>query len=124
MAGFTPPSEFDRFRLVRSLAQGGMGDVWLYTDTKLERDVALKFIADPDPDDDDRERFLLEGQALAQIRHPNVVTVLDVSEVSAHPFLVTEFVPGAPLAQLDGPVRRTRLLELALGLAGGSCIGT
>jgi len=119
VAGINPPASFGQFRRVGSLAKGGMGDVWLFEDIDLHRTVALKFIADPQPDEERRERFVTEGLALARIAHPNVVTVHRVGEVEGLPYLMTEFVRGTPVKALATPMRRADLLELAIGLARG-----
>ena len=79
---WSPPStEFDGFCVLRPLGRGGMGRVYLGRDKLLRRPVALKFIAADNPDWAARERFLLEGRAIARLQHPNVVSIFRVGEV-------------------------------------------
>jgi serine/threonine protein kinase len=64
------------YRILEKLGQGGMGEVYLAEDTKLDRRVALKLLPDDFAADPARvERFRLEGRALAALDHPNIVTV-------------------------------------------------
>src|SRR5579872_1324455 len=67
---WSPPEEFDEFRLVRPLGGGAMGQVYLAHDTLLDRPVAVKFMhgaIDPEA----RARVLDEGRAIARLQHPN-----------------------------------------------------
>ena len=119
MPEWTPPSEFDGYRLVRPLGRGGMGQVFLGQDVLLERPVAVKFIAAPKPDEGHRQRFLLEGRAIARLSHPNVVAIHRVGEVEGHPYLVAEYVRGQPLDAVTKPLPWERVLRIARGLARG-----
>jgi formylglycine-generating enzyme required for sulfatase activity len=119
MPEWTPPSEFDGYRLVRPLGRGGMGQVFLGQDLLLERPVAVKFISAPDPDDAHRQRFLLEGRAIARLSHPNVVAIHRVGEVQGHPYFVAEYVRGQPLDTVTKPLPWERVLRIARGLARG-----
>jgi serine/threonine protein kinase len=69
-----------RYRITRPLGAGGMGRVWLAVDEALQRQVAIKKCAVPDGLSDDEQRLLrdwtvLESQAVARVRHPNVVRI-------------------------------------------------
>jgi formylglycine-generating enzyme required for sulfatase activity len=114
-----PPATFDEFRLVRPLGQGAMGVVYLAEDTKLRRQVAVKFIASHQPGARARERFQKEAQAIAQLKHPNVVTVFRTGEIGDHPYIVTEYLEGKELNKLTLPLPWRRALGLGLGLARG-----
>src|SRR5215813_10076156 len=110
---WSPPDQFDEFRLVRSLGGGAMGEVYLAHDTLLDRPVAVKFVraaADPAA----RARALDEARAIARLQHPNVVAIYRVAEVDGHPYLVSEYVPGRPLHELTRPVPSRAVLDLAL----------
>jgi eukaryotic-like serine/threonine-protein kinase len=115
---WSPPDEFEEYRLVRLLGRGTMGEVYLARDSLLDRPVAVKFVqAAEDPAA--RARFFDEARAIARLQHPNVVAIYRVAEVAGHPYLVSEYVRGRPLDQLDRPASSRQVLELALDLARG-----
>jgi formylglycine-generating enzyme required for sulfatase activity len=87
-----------------------MGRVYLYKDTKLQRDVAIKFVRELA----NRAAILSEAQAAAQVRHPGVVAIHEVDEESG--FIVFEYVDGQPLHACI-PVSSDRLLPLARDIA-------
>ncbi|HEX3759584.1 MAG TPA: SUMF1/EgtB/PvdO family nonheme iron enzyme [Kofleriaceae bacterium] len=113
-----PPDEFDEFRLVRSLGDGAMGQVYLAHDTLLDRQVAVKFVhaaADPAA----RTGVLDEARAIARLQHPNVVAIYRVAEVAGHPYLVSEYVQGKTLHELPRPMPWRMALDIAIDLARG-----
>src|ERR1044071_9579109 len=115
---WSPPPEFEEYRLVRLLSRGTMGEVYLARDSLLDRAVAVKFVqAAEDPAA--RARLFDEARAIARLQHPNVVAISRVTEVAGHPYLVSEYVRGRPLDQLDRPARSRQVLEIALDLARG-----
>lgn len=109
----------DEFRIRSRLGEGAMGHVYLAYDVSLDRQVALKFIAAPNPDLAARERLLIEARALARLQHPNVVTIYRVGEVEGRPYLAYEFVVGEPLDRVQRPLPWERVLEIAIGIARG-----
>jgi eukaryotic-like serine/threonine-protein kinase len=114
-----PPAVFDGYRLIRPLGAGAMGRVYLCNDSLLDRFVAIKFIAREDQAGRRRQRFLLEGRALARVVHANVVLTFRVGEVEDRPFLVSEFVPGQSLDRLPRPVPWRKLVDIGIGMARG-----
>ncbi len=87
-----------RFELIRSIAHGGMGQVYLARDTKLGRKVALKFLLQDDPEL--AQRFLIEARATAICTHENIVTIYEVGEHRGLPFMVLELLEGKTLSQV------------------------
>ncbi|MFE5587430.1 protein kinase [Kitasatospora sp. NPDC056531] len=95
----------DRYRLVRQLGEGGMGQVWEAQDETLGRNVAVKVISllagGGSRGGEARARFLREARITAQLQHPNIVTIHDLGEMGAGdervPFLVMELVRGEGL---------------------------
>jgi Tol biopolymer transport system component/predicted Ser/Thr protein kinase len=87
------------YRIVRKIASGGMGDVFLADDTTLDRQVALKTLP-PDlaGDPDRRTRLAREAKAIAALNHPNIVTVYSVERDNDLDFITMEFVQGRTLA--------------------------
>jgi len=112
----------DRFRLERSLGNGGMGEVFVATDTVLDRQVALKRLSPQLADDDAaRARFLREARALARINSPNVVGVFDAGG-DRDPYLVMELIGGTTLRnelRKDRRIEPERAARIAAGVAAG-----
>lgn len=117
-ATWSPPDVVDhRFYGLRPLGWGGMGDVYHALDEELGRNVALKFIREPDALA--RERFLREAEATAKLQHPNVVTVYDRGEVEGHLYIVMELVPGKSLCDVAKPMTWQEVVRIGVALSSG-----
>ncbi|MFP5297587.1 MAG: protein kinase domain-containing protein [Actinomycetota bacterium] len=111
----------DRYELTSEIGTGGMARVWKARDTRLNRDVAVKFL-DPNLCEDPEflVRFFSEAQSVARISHPAVVSVLDFGQDEDRPYLVMEFVEGGSVAELAGqPLSVERSLEIVAQAAAG-----
>jgi serine/threonine protein kinase len=112
-----------RYRIEEVLGRGGMASVYLARDGELERQVAVKVLAEHLADTPGfRERFLREARLAAQLSHPNVVQVFDVGEDAGRPFIVMEYVEGATLAEelkQRGKLDPAEVVDLALQVCGG-----
>jgi serine/threonine-protein kinase len=87
-----------RYRLESKLGSGGMSTVYLATDETLERDVAVKVLhAEISDQADQLERFRREARSVAQLSHPNIVSVIDAGEDGGHPYIVFEYIEGETL---------------------------
>ncbi|CAI9401728.1 serine/threonine-protein kinase [Aestuariimicrobium sp. T2.26MG-19.2B] len=113
----------ERYRLVRHVASGGMGQVWEALDDTLGRRVALKIMHPNSPDEAVlADRFRDEARFAAQLSHPNIVTIHDFVDFEGLSYLVMEFVDGPTLSRVLslGPMGpeavRTVLAELASAL--------
>src|SRR5215467_42858 len=96
----TPPQTIAHYRITTKLGEGGMGEVWRATDTKLSRDVAIKVLPESFAADPDRlARFTREAQVLASLNHPNIAQIYGVEDRA----LVMELVDGPTLAQRIRP---------------------
>jgi eukaryotic-like serine/threonine-protein kinase len=117
------PHALDRFAIVRILGRGGMGTVYLATDQRLGRQVALKVLNPEQVESDDRRaRFLREAKAAAAVRHPNVATIYEVDETAdGVPFIVMEYCEGETLSQRmrRHPLDSAELLQIARQIAAG-----
>jgi len=107
-----------RYRIEAVLGEGGMGTVYRARRLDLPMTVALKTLR-PDRADDAEfvARFLREGEALAKMRHPHVVDILDVGTHAGTPFLVMALLEGQSLAErlaTHGPIAPTALVDLML----------
>src|SRR3954471_17620732 len=117
--GWEPPDEFDDYVLVRRLGAGSGGIVWLAEDSVLARQVAIKFAAADRLGSAERQRFLIEARAAARVQHPNVVSIYRVGELGDRPFLITEFVRGRSLEQIEKPMPWERALAIGIDLSRG-----
>jgi len=92
--------DFDRYTSVTRIGQGAMGVVYKAFDQELKRWVALKMSPPIDPVTiRDTQRFRMEAQSMARLRHPNIVRVFDVKEYKGRPFLSMELMQGGSLDQ-------------------------
>jgi beta-lactam-binding protein with PASTA domain/predicted Ser/Thr protein kinase len=90
-----------RYHVRSSIAHGGMATVYLATDTRLDREVALKVMhADLARDDDFVGRFIGEAKSVAKLSHPNIVNVYDQGADGQYLYLAMEYVPGRTLRAL------------------------
>src|ERR1700678_837926 len=90
-----------RYHVRSRIAAGGMATVYLATDSRLDRQVALKVMhADLAPDADCRARFVGEAKSVAKLSHPNIVGVYDQGADGQYLYLVMEYVPGRTLRAL------------------------
>src|SRR6266568_9582679 len=97
----TSGTKLGPYEIQSSLGAGGMGEVYRATDTKLGRDVALKVLPGETAQYPERlGRFRREAKALAQLDHPNIVTIYSVEECDGIHFLTMQLVEGQPLERL------------------------
>src|SRR5947207_2320883 len=109
------------YQLIRLLGKGGMGEVFLAKDTRLDRHVALKLMsAELAGDPNQRLRFETEAKAASGLNHPNICTVHEVGESEDNrPFIVMEYVDGETLDKV-AQSRRVKIretLEIGIQLA-------
>src|SRR5437870_2651588 len=112
------------YRIVSKLGEGGMGEVYLAQDTKLDRKVALKILpADVAAHPDRMKRFVQEAKAASALNHPNIITIHEIDEWGSSPtiregvhFIATEFIDGETLRERmrSGPMKLGEVLEVAI----------
>jgi serine/threonine-protein kinase len=110
-----------RYELQELVGAGGMSNVFRAHDRLLERTVALKILHEQFGSDDDYvERFRREARSVAQLAHPNIVTVIDRGQQDGRQYIVFEFVEGQNLKQIvaHGPLPVGEALEFALQVGG------
>jgi serine/threonine protein kinase/tetratricopeptide (TPR) repeat protein len=102
-AAVAPGLQLGQYRIEAPLGEGGMGEVYRATDTKLGREVAIKVLPREFVNDPDRlARFRREAQLLASLNHPNIATLHGLEESGGSCCLVMELVPGETLAERLG----------------------
>ncbi len=100
-------STISHYRILQKLGAGGMGEVYLAQDTKLDRKVALKILpADVAADQTRMRRFVQEAKAASALNHPNIITIHEIEQLDSMNFIATEFIDGETLRQR---MRHTRI---------------
>ncbi len=110
------------YKITEKLGEGGMGVVYKAEDTKLERAVALKFLAAHLVSGEDvRKRFEREAKAAAALNHPNIYTVYEIDEVEGKTFISMAFIEGDALDKKieGGPLKLNDALDIAIQTAKG-----
>jgi hypothetical protein len=107
---------------LQPLARGGMGDVWVGHDTRLDREVAVKFVRFTDgvPENEIVRRFVRESRITARIRHPGVPAIFDVGTDDGKPYLVMERVHGISVSDLLAQEGRLSI-DWAATIAAQTC---
>ena len=119
------------YEILDKLGEGGMGAVYKALDTRLGRELALKFLpADVAANEERRLRFIREAQAASRLNHPNIITIYDIAEEGGDYFITMEYVQGKTLAEaipsgglpVLQAVRLAQQIAAALGKAHGAGI--
>jgi serine/threonine protein kinase/Tol biopolymer transport system component len=93
------PESISHYRILLKLGAGGMGEVYLAEDRKLDRKVAIKFLpAGSTADEQAKQRLILEARAAARLDHPNICSIYEVGEEDSRRFIVMQYVEGVTLA--------------------------
>src|SRR3989454_6821840 len=116
-----------RYEIRSQLGAGGMGEVYLALDARLDRKVALKVLpADVAAHPDRMKRFVQEAKAASALNHPNIITIHEIDEWGSSPtiregihFIATEFIDGETLRERmrSGPMKLGEVLEVAIQIA-------
>jgi serine/threonine protein kinase len=125
-----PGTKLGRYEIRSQLGAGGMGEVYLAQDTRLNRKVAVKILPSKLASDHDRmRRFVQEAQAAAALNHPNIAHIYEIGESENTHFIAMEFIDGHTLREMihGGPADLGKLLRYlqhaAEGLAKAHAVG-
>ena len=95
-----PGATVGSYQVLSFLSRGGMGEVYLAQDSRLNRKVALKLLPSTFTKDNDRlRRFAQEARAASALNHPNIITIYEIQQVNSTHIIATEFVEGETLRQ-------------------------
>ncbi len=116
-----PGTKLGQYEVQDFIGQGAMGRVYRAYHAQLERTGAVKVLQSIAPDPDTTARFRHEAQAIAQMRHPNILNVFDFGEFDGTPYMIVEFVPGGSLADRlgQGQLETAAALKYLKGIASG-----
>ncbi len=112
--------KISHYKIKRLLGKGGMGEVYLANDTKLDRRVALKILPPEFAEVKDRmKRFVREAKSASALNHPNIITIYEINEVDGTHFIAEEFIDGKTLNQYvkSNPLNFKSALEIAIQIA-------
>src|SRR5256884_8343137 len=113
----TSGTRLGRYEIRAKIGEGGMGEVYLAQDTKLDRKVALKILpADVAAHPDRMKRFVQEAKAASALNHPNIITIYEIDEADSFHFIATEFIEGQTLRNQTGGSRLSVTDALEVGV--------
>src|SRR5256884_3998183 len=113
-------TKLGRYEIRAKIGAGGMGEVYLAQDTKLDRRVALKILpAEVAAHPDRMRRFVQEAKAASALNHPNILTIHEIDESDTGHFIATEFIDGETLRERmrKGPLNVSEALDIATQIA-------
>ena len=114
------PETISHYRIISTLGKGGMGEVYLAEDTRLERKVAIKILP-PESSSDERAqvRLIREAKAVAKLDHPNVCAIYEVVQEDSRSFIVMQYVEGETLSTriARGPIELSQAVDIARQVA-------
>jgi len=116
----SPNSHLGRYEIRSQLGQGGMGEVYLAWDTKLDRKVALKILpSDLAANKERLRRFEQEAKAASALNHPNIITIYEIEQIDDVNFIATELIDGEVLREQvrRGPMNLDDVLDVAIQTA-------
>jgi serine/threonine protein kinase/tetratricopeptide (TPR) repeat protein len=106
------------YRIISKIGAGGMGDVYLAEDTKLDRKVAIKFLRDDYSKDADKlGRFVREAKAASALNHPHILTVYEIGTVDDTNYIATEYIEGSTLRDIlnkKEPLQLSHVLKIGV----------
>ncbi len=119
MADLPSNSNLSHYRIISKLGAGGMGEVYLAHDTKLDRKVALKVLpSDVAADRLRMTRFTQEAKAASALNHPNILTIYEIDQPESVNYIATEYIDGETLRQkIKSSVKLDDVLDVAAQIA-------
>ncbi|MBL4849380.1 MAG: protein kinase, partial [Planctomycetes bacterium] len=116
-----PGSRIGDYEILRELARGGMGVVYVAWSAPLAREVAIKLLLEGSSTSQGLERFEIEARTAARLKHPNIVGIHHVGDHQGAPYLVMDLIPGRSLDELlaeEGPLDPREAVRIVHALAG------
>ncbi|NNF00053.1 MAG: serine/threonine protein kinase, partial [Pyrinomonadaceae bacterium] len=112
-------TKISHYKILSEIGKGGMGEVYLAQDTKLNRNVAIKFLSEEWSKDSDKlNRFIQEAQAASALNHPNIITIHGIDETEGSQYIALEYIEGETLTErLNNKLKFNEALNIATQIA-------
>lgn len=121
---FAAGTSFGHYEIIRQIGAGGMGEVYLAEDKKLDRRVAVKILSDKlAAHESNLNRFIQEAKAASALNHPNILIIHEIGADGGTNYIVSEFIEGETLREVfdQKTLNLTRILDIAVQIAGALC---
>lgn len=108
---------FGHYEILQQIGEGGMGEVYLAKDKKLDRHVAIKVLNEQfSRHESNLQRFILEAKAASGLNHPNILVIHEIGESDNSNYIVSEFIEGKTLREIVDarPTKLTEILDIAI----------
>ena len=119
---FKKNTTLSHYKILSEIGKGGMGEVYLAEDTKLNRQVALKILPAEFVNDAERmSRFVREAQSASALNHPNIITIYEINEIDDLHYIATEYIKGKTLDKYvsANKLKFSGMLDIAIQVASG-----
>ena len=115
---------FGHYEIIRQIGVGGMGEVYLATDKKLDRQVAVKILNEKFASHESNlKRFIQEAKAASALNHPNILVIHEIGESDAAHFIVSEYIKGKTLRASfkEKTLKLSEVLDVSIQIANALC---
>jgi len=115
-----PGKCFGHYEIIEQIGAGGMGEVYVATDKKLDRKVAIKILNEKfSRDETNLNRFVSEAKAASALNHPNILTIYEFDETEDAHFIVSEYIEGLTLREVIGEstLKLSEILDISIQIA-------
>jgi len=115
---------FGHYEIIEQIGEGGMGEVYLAKDKKLDREVAVKILNEKfSHDESDLLRFVSEAKAASALNHPNILTIYEIGESEEVHYIVSEFIRGRTVRDTfkENTPKLSEVLDISIQIANALC---
>src|SRR5688572_31655772 len=112
---------FGHYEIIKQIGEGGMGEVYLARDKKLDRKVAIKILNEEFNEDQSHlQRFVSEAKAASALNHPNILTIYEFGEAEDARFIVSEYIEGKTLREIirESKLTLPQILDISIQITG------
>ncbi len=115
---------FGHYEIIKQIGVGGMGEVYLARDKKLDRNVAIKILNEKfSQDESNLNRFIQEAKAASGLNHPNILVIYEIGESDQAHYIVSEFIKGKTLREAfkEKTLKMSEVLDISIQIANALC---